>query len=480
MTKKITLAIIVFISAILLMYSGYRALTLSFTIDESETFNTFVPLGFMDIISYRIVSANNHILNTLLMKFFSFLFGNSEFVLRLPNFMAHFVYLTFSYLILKKLSDNVLVLCGFLLLNLNPYLLDFFSIARGYGLAVAWMMGSIYYFIDFHTTNDKKKLTLALVFAYMSVLSNFSLLIYFASLVIIINLIWITSVTKKLSVKDLIKQNIPLVITLLLLFIVLYEPIRKLVKFGGLYSGGENGFWTDTVGSLVDTSLYGQPYFSYARIVLLWFIFIVIIAMSITFIYDIIKTKHFLISNLFTLFFFLLLLPCFVSICQHLIIGSKFLINRMAIFFIPLFFISIVYFINHFVYAGRLVLLKYFFIISLTLFVSIHTALSTNTKSFLSWRFDAQTKEMLNDLQTIAANEHKTKIKLGISWLYQATINYYIQTKKYSWISKVENEGPKPGDYDYYYIMQEDKSFVEANSKKIIKEYSVSRALLIK
>ena len=123
---------------------------------------------------------------------------------------------------------------------------------------------------------------------------------------------------------------------------------------------------------------------------------------------------------------------------------------------------------------------KHYLVIVLALLLSIHTVLSANTTSFLSWRFEAQTKEMLNDLQTLKNNEHKTKINLGISWLYEATINYYIKAKKYTWLTKVENEGPKQGNYDYYYIMKEDKKFIEKYSKKIIKEYTISGSLLIK
>ena len=152
----------------------------------------------------------------------------------------------------------------------------------------------------------------------------------------------------------------------------------------------------------------------------------------------------------------------------------------MAIFFIPLFMIAFIYFIHQYFHNKKLTLIKHSFVIVLTLLISIHTVLSANTTSFLSWRFDAQTKEMLNDLQTIASHENKTKINLGISWLYEATINYYIEAKKYTWLEKVENEGPKQGNYNYYYIMNEDRNFIEKNSKTIIKEYSISGAFLIK
>ena len=173
------------------------------------------------------------------MKFFSLIFGNSEFVLRLPNLIAHVVYLIFTYLIVKKISNKPLMICGFILLNFNPYLLDFFSLARGYGMAVSLMTASVYYLMEFHSVNNNNKLVLTFVFACLAVLSNFSLLIYFASLIIIINLIWITSETKKITFRKLMKKNIPILVITLIMFIILYEPIRRIVKFGSLYFGGD-------------------------------------------------------------------------------------------------------------------------------------------------------------------------------------------------------------------------------------------------
>src|ERR1700722_18943946 len=97
------------ISLALLVYTIYRACSLSLTIDEAYTFLNYVPMRFMDIISNNIatntvVSANNHILNTLLVKLFTWLFGTSELVLRLPSLIGHVIYLIASYLIIKKIK----------------------------------------------------------------------------------------------------------------------------------------------------------------------------------------------------------------------------------------------------------------------------------------------------------------------------------------------------------------------------------------
>lgn len=72
------------------------------------------------------------------------LLGSSELALRLPNLLAHVVYLHASARVALKARGLVLTVGCFLLLNAHPYLLDFFGLARGYGLACGLMMMSLW------------------------------------------------------------------------------------------------------------------------------------------------------------------------------------------------------------------------------------------------------------------------------------------------------------------------------------------------
>jgi len=64
--------------------------------------------------------------------------------LRLPNILAHVVYLICTLVLLKRFQHTILQIAGFVILNLNPFFLDFFFLARGYGLALAFLMMSLY------------------------------------------------------------------------------------------------------------------------------------------------------------------------------------------------------------------------------------------------------------------------------------------------------------------------------------------------
>ena len=80
--------------------------------------------------------ANNHPLNTALVMLTT-AFSDDVFLIRLPNVVAGVLYLVTAALVASKTTKPLLSLA---VLALNPYLLEFFSLARGYGLAAALVM----------------------------------------------------------------------------------------------------------------------------------------------------------------------------------------------------------------------------------------------------------------------------------------------------------------------------------------------------
>ena len=68
---------------------------MSLTHDEALTFARYVPYPIWQIVKYDMphLDPNNHILNTLLTKLSTSVFGTQEWALRLPNSLAFLVYL---------------------------------------------------------------------------------------------------------------------------------------------------------------------------------------------------------------------------------------------------------------------------------------------------------------------------------------------------------------------------------------------------
>ena len=169
----------------LFIYAFLRSYYLSFTHDESLSFSIF-----NDVATISTTTANNHILNTFLMWISSFILGNSEWALRLPNVLAFGVYLSACYLLLIKDKSNWLLIIGSSLLLLNPFSIEFFALARGYGISLGCMMVSLYFLLNncFHYTSFHefiKAYKRTLLFAFLAVLANLSMINYFIAVILI-------------------------------------------------------------------------------------------------------------------------------------------------------------------------------------------------------------------------------------------------------------------------------------------------------
>ena len=108
-----------------------KAASADLTWDEAWTYLHYgrTPLGFT-----QLDLANDHPLNSILVWASTWLFGNSEFIIRIPNVLAGGVYLAATARLVHGARLKVL---AFAICVLQPYLIDYFSLARGYGLAVA-------------------------------------------------------------------------------------------------------------------------------------------------------------------------------------------------------------------------------------------------------------------------------------------------------------------------------------------------------
>ena len=134
--KNYLLKSLFFLLIFLLIYKGFKN---PITYDEAQTYIDYVQPK--DI--YKFAIANNHPLNSILMIVSTY-FGSSVIYLRIPNILVGILFLIVSYLISKK---SIFPEITFLTLTFTPYLFEFFTLARGYGLAAGLIFfGTINYF----------------------------------------------------------------------------------------------------------------------------------------------------------------------------------------------------------------------------------------------------------------------------------------------------------------------------------------------
>ncbi len=145
------------VSGLFILYEIFRAVRVGFTEDEASTLLLYLAHDVSAVFNFS--AANSHLLNSVLAKIFLVGGGSAEFVLRLPNLFGYLFYLLFSFLIVNKFKNRWMAVGGFLLLNLNVYVLDFFSLCRGYGLSLDFLMASLFFYVSFLEKRLKNRST---------------------------------------------------------------------------------------------------------------------------------------------------------------------------------------------------------------------------------------------------------------------------------------------------------------------------------
>lgn len=162
---------IIALAAGFLALTTARAITVSFSWDESYTFMHHVLKNRFFQDEHDQMGGNHHLLNVWLMWICHGLFGADEFALRLPNLMAHVLYLYATARMALTLPSRAAV-PAFVLLNAHPYLLDFFSLARGYGLANGTLMMGLWQGWRFARGGGRAALIGALAFTALAAMAH--------------------------------------------------------------------------------------------------------------------------------------------------------------------------------------------------------------------------------------------------------------------------------------------------------------------
>lgn len=480
--KKITfqLSLVVVFGLVLLFYISYKAYHLSFTHDEAYTYTHYVHQGFMDIISYKTPYTNNHILNTVLTKYSEVFFGSSEFALRLPNILAFILYSVFSVLLVYKYCPK-LILPFYLLMVLNPHLLDFFALSRGYGLSISFLVMSLYYLNLYFTSKQNKHLVLFNIGAFLAALSNFSLLNYYVSALIVYNIVSYTILKtgSSSSTYQFYKQNKINIISVILTGAVLYEPLRRISKMSLLDFGGKNGFLEDTVGTAIYSffyEMYVSPF--YETVLKIFILSIVGISAALIIKHTFQKNMTFFKSHSSLVLINLVLLAIVVTtIMQHLILGNDYYIHRFALFFYPIFILNFVFLIDYFLQSYKTSIISISYLCAFFTLLNIY--MNHNTVSYKDWKIDSGVKSMMEKLVLEHNKNPNKQIRLGINWLFEPGVNFYRYTWDLNWLNPAHRRGISQYD-DYFYILDIDKEFELLSSKPAICKDNVSGAILIK
>jgi len=118
-----------------------RAAIQSITIDEADGYLFY---AWRANPSHWEASSVNHLLNSLLMRLFTGLFGLSAVTVRMPSLAGAAIYIAAAYRLSRLVSREwILELPLFACLVYNPFVMDHLVAGRGYSLAIACLLAAI-------------------------------------------------------------------------------------------------------------------------------------------------------------------------------------------------------------------------------------------------------------------------------------------------------------------------------------------------
>lgn len=447
---------------LLLLLIAQKAGITCFTHDESYTYNHFFHLSEKKIILYgraiddMPVLTNNHILNTLLMKLSESLFGFSEFTLRLPNVLAFWAYYSAVLLLLRDTKKYWKGL-GFILLLANPYLLDFFGLARGYGLSIALLLWSLYHFLKYLKNPTTGHLILFHLWAILSVWSNFATINYYAAA-------WATAVIYPLLSREKgifwpaawkPRYLIISFISLLLFVLLIAQPFQRIIELQLINFGGNAGFWQDTVVSLILKSAYAYPLSAELVNVLLFLVALVVLAPLVLFFQKSLRrdTAFFKTEMAWVCTNLILLFIALSTVSQHYLFGQDYLMERFAVFLYPLFGFNLL-FVLHYIGQNRLLKMPIVgMATAMVLLMAVHTMTQWNNRFYLDWKYDMDTKTVITLLMDDYTQKGKEgSISVGVSGFLEPTMNFYRHYLEYAAILPMDRSAPAEEDAYLYYL----------------------------
>jgi hypothetical protein len=480
-------------SALFFLFAAYRTFSVPFTHDESFSYLEFVePHTFKEVLCQPANSSGNHLLNTLFQKVVLFVLPPNDWTLRMPNLLAYALFLYAAFRVCRHLFRPPYHVAVFILLNLNMFLLQFFSLARGYGLAFSFMMTSIWFFLQSLDSEEHRSCwnAAALGAAVLACFANISFLNYYCALLLIGTLTRFRDWKRIKPFSKSLPPNIARIltfwdslITVCILAITLIPFAFNLRKLNQFYYGRDNGFLVDTVFTLVKAYLYEDsgleallPSINLGICFLLAILFVFYAAVPL------ISRKDLRIGKAVFLYW-IMFVSAIAIVIQHHALGTLYPIDRAALFFVPMFVLSMAGLIAWEGNRWR-ILMRYKTGFLFTVILGLAAwqfSRVANVSYAIPWKFDANTTVMLNDLQAVRLADGKPgPIRLGVTVPLSSSVSFYAKIKGLGWLEKVDRDGIENRILDYYYIVDEDLDYAESAKASILKYYPLSKTWLMR
>lgn len=457
MKRKTEGLIFAVLSAAFGVYVVLRAWMIPITVDESTTAVIHVHRSVLDTLTYATeANPNNHILNTLGIKLFTSLFGWWPIVVRLPVLIGAALYLWASTMLSKRLSENTWVrLFAFGVLLGNPYLLEFFALARGYGLGSGLMMVALWQGWLFLEENSGRRLRNTVLAAGLAVYANFTLLLFFAPFMVLL-LLSCWQLNPSLSL--LWQRGRSALPVLAAFFALWFIPLQRLSRHPEMKFFTNIATPFDAVADSVKAAIHSYPYFGDDTVLLLtWAVILFSALVWVLAVWRWIKNGWQFASD--PKLFLIAILPGAVitNIAVVALADTHFLQARLGLFFYPLFALQPGVMASWI--WGRWKRAAWVFMAPVILFVSINLGRSVNLWTTTEWWFDPGTYIVLEYLKKTYEAEHRTEpYTLDTHHVMQNSLEFHLKLDprgygRYAKLPPWHGLRPPQRDAEFYYAV---------------------------
>ena len=489
-----SLAWLALLSCLLFAYAAARAALVPITWDEAFSYLEFTRKGLLlPFGPVRAMAANNHYLNTWLTYLSTGGLGPSELTLRLPALAAYVLFLYYTARLCNELSSPLLRVSAFVVLNGNPYVLDFFSLSRGYAFAHALLAGSLWYLYRFFQTDLEVRYSRAsLALAILAVAAHLTLVHFLISLTVVIVLTTALCAPAGLGVLQrasyAVRMNGLGLVAVGLALVPAAFVIDKLRDVRSLFYGGTS-FWHDTILDLFDASLYekaypallgswlGTPSLPLNGLLGALAMLVMAVALRVSIRRVTRRTRP---GDLFLPAVVLLLCFCVLAlVAQHHLLGVLYLKRRTGMYLLLLGAFVLVLLADAMTRASR----KWRYSLpAIAILVTLHLLNCLNLGYALEWKQDADVKRMLAD---IAATNERTpgeerRTILGVNLEFEAPVNFYRLVDGLTWLNPADRRMKRHPLSDFYLYTESDWEAASADSFVVLKTYPLSNSRLLR
>jgi hypothetical protein len=432
-----------------LLFCAYRAAEQSITIDEAYTYERFLAGGWGAI--YGKYDANNHVLYSILAKLSMQTLGLSEFALRLPSLIAGFFLVLGIFELLRiAVRSPAVRWVAFVALSLHPLLLDFSIAARGYGIALAFLVWSIYFAMRRGYLASGSLLGLAI---------SANLTMVFPAAGVLGAVLLLDPVPWKERVRNVAVMVAPA------------QTIFWAICFGAVRSAEARDFYAglkspeESIAGLIETSfvatrrgalLGGESMRHLFQFAILPALSIFITAAAAVALFKNRKDGLRLVPVV------ALALASGVLVAAHGFLGTLYPADRTGLYLVLLFALG-------WAVAADLFPKLRGANLALGCIVALQFVTQLHGGYFTLWRDGSRIKDAALALQRVSARRAAGSVRISTSWYHQAAMEFYRQRWNVAqWAPIVRHEPTQFTGYDFYVLKDEDPQKIKDAGIRIL------------